>query len=399
MVAVAVALCALAALAGLLGAAPGSAAAKGAKKLPHIKHVFIVVLENENADDTFGPDAPKYLAKKLPSKGLLMPNYYGIGHFSNDNYLAMVSGQAPNPDTQADCEIYSDFIPGIRAADGQVIGVGCVYPASVKTIGNQLHAKGRRWRGYMEDMAAKAPAEPAACRHPDIGVDDTQAAEAGDQYATRHNPFMYFHSIIDNVRDCKTHVVDYKKLTKDLRSRKRTPAYSFITPNLCHDGHDAPCVDGAPGGLVSANQFLRQAIPPIMHSAAYKDHGLIVITFDEAENDSSACCNEQSGPNTVSPGGILNPGPGGGRVGAVVLSPCIRPGTKTDEAYNHYSLLRSVEDNFGLAHLGYAGQDGLRPFGSDVLNKPRCGKKKHRHKHVHKHRRKHGHRGKGRHGR
>ncbi len=69
----------------------------------------------------------------------------------------------------------------------------------------------------------------------------------------------------------------------------------------------------------------------------------------------------------------------------MLLSPCIRPGTTTKTAYNHYSFLRSVEDNFGLDHLGYAGRDGLQPFGSDVLNKPRCGKKKHRHKHHGKH--------------
>ncbi len=75
----------------------------------------------------------------------------------------------------------------------------------------------------------------------------------GDQYATRHNPFMYFHSIIDDVSRCKTHVVDYTKLAKNLKKEKTTPAYSFITPNLCHDGHDSPCVDGEPGGLVSAN--------------------------------------------------------------------------------------------------------------------------------------------------
>ncbi len=382
----------------LLGAmVPGTAGAAGRNRsIPHIKHLFIVVLENENADDTFGPDAPAYLAQKLPAKGLFMPNYYATGHFSLDNYISMISGQAPNPYTQADCPTYSDFLPGIAAPGGQVIGAGCIYPKQVKTIADQLRARGLRWRGYMEDMAAKAPQEPAACRHPEVGaVDDTQSAEVGDQYATRHNPFMYFHSVIDAVRSCKIHVVDYAKLANDLKRRRKTPSYSFITPNLCHDGHDSPCVDGEPGGLVSANRFLRSAIPPILHSPAFKDHGLVVINFDEAENDSSACCGEKSGPNTPSPGGIY-PGPGGGRTGAVLLSPCIRPGTKTTVAYNHYSLLRSVEDNFGLAHLGYAAEPGLRPFGADVLNRPHCGKRRHRHHghghHKHRHHKHRGHR-------
>jgi hypothetical protein len=194
----------------------------------------------------------------------------------------------------------------------------------------------------------------------------------GDQYATRHNPFMYFHSIIDEQKSCDAHDVDYSKLSHDLRKESSTPQFSFITPNLCHDGHDEPCVNGEPGGLVSANEFLQKAVPPILRSPAYEDRGLLIVTFDEAEaapgpGDSSACCGELSGPNTTNPGFIV-PGPGGGRTGAVMISPCISPGTVSDQEYNHYSLLRSVEDLFGLDHLGYAGQDGLAPFGIDLWN-------------------------------
>jgi hypothetical protein len=58
-----------------------------------------------------------------------------------------------------------------------------------------------------------------------------------------------------------------------------------------------------------------------------------------------------------------------------MLSPCIRPGTVTLDAYNHYSMLRSFEDNFGLTHLGYAGQSGLKPFDAMILNKPACGQR------------------------
>jgi hypothetical protein len=60
-------------------------------------------------------------------------------------------------------------------------------------------------------------------------------------------------------------------------------------------------------------------------------------------------------------------GPGGGRVGAVLLSPFIQPGTVSAVPYNHYSTLRYIEDTFGLAHLGYAGKSGLKVFGSDVF--------------------------------
>ena len=105
-------------------------------------------------------------------------------------------------------------------------------------------------------------------------------------------------------------------------------------------------------------------MPQILNSPGYKDHGLLMVTFDEAlggsspSGDATACCNEPSGPNTPNPG-ALTPGPGGGKVGAVLLSPCITAGTVDQTPYNHYSMLRSVENFFGLPYLGYSRQAGL----------------------------------------
>jgi phosphatidylinositol-3-phosphatase len=370
-----------AALAAALAVALFGAASPAPAAIPHVNHVFIVVLENENADATFGPSTEiPYLAKTLTSMGAYLPNYYATGHLSLDNYIAMVSGQGPNIQTQADCQIYTDFtaLSG-PDSDGQFVNPlgGCVYPVGVGNIATQLEGNGFTWRGYMQDMANSTPAEPATCRHPSINTrDGTQDATPTDQYATRHNPFVYFHSIIDSPT-CQANDVDLSRLGPDLASAATTPNYAFITPDLCNDGHDSPCADGQPGGMVQANTFLQGVIPQIMASPAYLDRGLIIITFDEAEaepgeqGDASACCNERPGPNTVNPGGPI-PGPGGGRIGAVMLSNCIRPGTVSTEPYNHYSLLRSIEDNFGLPHLGFAAQAGLRPFGEDVLNYPTC---------------------------
>jgi phosphatidylinositol-3-phosphatase len=365
---VTLALCAIAA-----SSAPAGAV------VPHVNHVFIVVLENENADETFGTNTQiPYLAQTLTSKGAYVPNYYATGHLSLDNYISMVSGQGPNSETQADCQFFTEFVPGIPTTDGQYVGQGCVYPPGVQNIATQLEGNGYTWRGYMQDMANSAPAQPSTCRHPAINSrDGTQNATATDQYAARHNPFVYFHSIID-FPTCQANDVDLNRLGPDLASAATTPNYAFITPDLCNDGHDTPCADGGPGGMTQANTFLQGLIPQITGSPAYQDRGLIIITFDEAEADpesgnpdASACCSEQPGPNTVNPGGPI-PGPGGGRIGAVMLSPCIKPGTVTTDAYNHYSLLRSVEDNFGLSHLGFAGQAGLQPFNEGILNNPTC---------------------------
>ena len=73
---------------------------------------------------------------------------------------------------------------------------------------------------------------------------------------------------------------------------RTTPAFSWIPPNLCDDGHDASCVTGAPGGLAQAGCFLSQRVPKIMAAPAYQDCGLIVITFGEGSD--SAYCGEAS---------------------------------------------------------------------------------------------------------
>src|SRR4051794_22957158 len=349
-------LCALAAV--LVWSTATAEAATPAKP----KHVWIVVLENQDYSTTFGPNSKApYLSKTLPTQGELLTHYYGIGHECLDNYITMVSGQPPNPQTQADCQIFTDFM-GTVGSDGVAVGNGCVYPSEVKTIADQLEAKGLTWKGYMEDIGTP-------CRHPDInGHDETQSATAANQYAARHNPFIYFHSIIDRPT-CAATDVDLSALQTDLAQASTTPSYSFITPDLCSDGHDRNCKDGRHGGLVSADEFLKTWVPRITGSPAYADNGLLIVTFDEAESDASDCCGEPMGPNTPNNGGPT-PGNGGGRIGAVLISPYIKPGTVNDTPYNHYSLLRSNEDMFGLAHLANAAQDGLKPFGDDVFNAP-----------------------------
>ena len=117
--------------------------------------------------------------------------------------------------------------------------------------------------------------------------------------------------------------------------------------------------------------FLEEWVPRIKGSPAYQDRGALLVAFDESETGGQSCCNEASGPNTAVNGSSRG-GDGGGVVGAVISSPCIKPGTETQTAYNHYSMLRWVEDNFGLARLAEAGASGLRPFGRDIFNRPDC---------------------------
>jgi phospholipase C len=333
-----------------------------AASLPAIQHVFVINLENKGYDETWGPgsQAP-YLATTLRNQGVLLNQYFGTAHNSQPNYVAQISGQGPNPQMQADCQNYSPFVATGTAAPGQAVGDGCVFPASVPTIASQLTSVGKTWKGYMEDMGT-------SCRHPALGsVDDTQKAKVGDQYAARHNPFVYFAGITGSP-DCAKNDVDLSALKTDLAAVQTTPNLSMITPNLCHDGHDSPCVDGQPGGLVSADAWLKAWVPSIMSSPAFTKDGVLIITFDESDSpqsDSSACCGEGPGPNSPLPGIA---GLGGGRVGALVLSPFVKGGTWSTTPYNHYSLLASIEDTFHLPYLGYAATPGLNRFGLDVYN-------------------------------
>lgn len=114
---------------------------------PPIGHVFIIVLENKDSDATFGSNSPaSYLAKALRRRGAPLQQYYGKGHFSLSNYLAMLSGQASTLETRADCETCADFdLKGITEG-GPAIGRGCVYPAEVRTLPDQLDEVGRTWR-------------------------------------------------------------------------------------------------------------------------------------------------------------------------------------------------------------------------------------------------------------
>lgn len=352
-----------------------------------VHHVFTIVLENAGFAETFGSGqatAP-YLSRQLPAEGALLTSYYGTGHNSLDNYVAMISGQGPNPKTQGDCtdpSMMGDAAnPSLRFdADGQAIGTGCTYPASVGSLATQLTDRGLLWKGYMEDMNAMPGKRRTTCQGPgsvpDAGAPST-TAKTPDDYAVKHNPFVYFHGVTHDQVGCDARDVALPQLALDLTSTDTTPAYSFIVPNLCNDGHDKPtCADGSTGGLGKADAWLAHWVPMIEASPAFKRDGLLLVIFDEADGDSTACCAEPKGPNlsaSQNNGGPYSPPvpgappDGGGLTGAVAVSRFIAPGTRSTVPYNHFSYLRSMEDLFGLAHLGYAARPGLQPFGPDVF--------------------------------
>jgi phosphatidylinositol-3-phosphatase len=376
-----------------------SSSAGTASNLPPIKHVFLIMLADQPYSAVFGPaSSAPYIAKTLERRGELLVRYYAVTHDELANGIALVSGQGPTPQTEVNCPTYADIAPATVGAEGQVMGQGCVYPAATETLPGQLTAKHLTWKAYIEGTNRSASSTSGGCEHPAAGAADptinptaplpsttglaadrvppAYEAASGEEYATFRNPFVYFHSIIDSPR-CAQNEVGLTHLAPDLSNPAHTPSLSYIIPSLCDDGDPTACAPGRPSGLAPADGFLRKIVPQILASKAYKQGGLLVISVDQAPStgadaDSSSCCTQPLFPNLPAPaplpGGGEPPASGGGQVGALLLSPYVKPNTTNQETFNHFSLLRSIEDLFGLKHLGYAALPKLEGFGMSVFN-------------------------------
>jgi hypothetical protein len=364
-------------------------------KTGQVKHVWLIILENKSYDATFtGLNQNSYLWKTLPAQGVLLKNYYGTGHSSMDNYLSMVSGQAPEEDTQADCSVadtnfgsnasivtsgknYGQVASSANAAQPSGANApnglnGCTYPTDTPTLFNQLDAVGKTWKGYAQDLGNQPGREDAVCggpgtsaNNPDTnptslsatvtkpfpaGVTSFTGAQANDQYVAKHFPFPWFHSLTGSTTtngstaaltkpaqggsDCDTkHIANLDSastgLFHDLQKSSTTPSFSWISPNNCSDAHDAVCQgnnlsgafdsgeapvygSGTPnpqsstptnytGGLYASDLFLEYYIPMIEKSPAFKDGGLIDITFDEGTPPFTYSGNSFNNANAYAP--------------------------------------------------------------------------------------------------
>lgn len=336
-------------------------------KPPAIEHVFLIVLDDVPYAESFGPESKaRYVSHTLEPKGELLERYHAIAHQQLADGIALISGQGPTEQTEDDCPAYVEISPAGMAADEQVTGSGCVYPPNVKTIASQLTAKHLTWRAYVQGSSAcYHPALGAADPTAALGLPTAAAASDGVASATFRDPFVYFRSVTDS-QACDADVVGVEGLAGDLHSATLTPNLSYIVPDLCDDGSSRPCAPGKSDGMIAAEGFLKQVVPEILASKAYRQSGLLVITTDEAPSsgeyaDSSSCCDQPTFPN-------VQASTGGGEVGALLLSPFIKGGGISQESYDHFSLLRSIEDIFGLGHLGYAALAGVRSLSPSIFD-------------------------------
>jgi hypothetical protein len=312
--------------------------------IPAFQHVVVLTEENESASATFGPGSPATYLNSLRTQGVFVPNYYGTGHVSLDNYVAMVSGQPSNGLTNTDCLTVSLYT---CAQSTLAIGGG-------RHLGDQLDGAGISWKSYMDSTPtpcfhAPYSSSPASLLTPDPYQGNSQNPPAGD-YADRHNPFIYFPNFVGDDARCAAHQFPFPQLSTDLAAGA-LPAFSFITPDTCHDGHDDPCSNHKPGGLVSADAWLSANLPPLLTYLG-QHNGLLIINFDEGGFGAPSPTSSPTDylcPTCVSLGF-------GGRTGAIVIAPGVTGGKTVTTSYDHYSLLRTIEDSLGLTeHLNLAG--------------------------------------------
>ncbi|HZT93957.1 MAG TPA: alkaline phosphatase family protein [Gaiellaceae bacterium] len=179
---------------------------------------------------------------------------------------------------------------------------GCAVGA--RNLADSLEAAGKTWKTYAEDL-------------PYAGFTGGSAG----RYAKKHDPFLYFRDVLDSRRR-RDRVVPFTQLARDL-ARHRLPDFSLVIPNLCDDMHDCSVATG--------DAWLKAHVVPLLHSRELLG-GVVFVVFDEGSSDTG----------------------GGGHVDALALGPTVRRGSRFAKPTNHYGLLRTIEDAWGLPRLGFS---------------------------------------------
>lgn len=323
-----------------------------------IKHVFLISLVSSGYQAAFGTTGSTmpYLNGTLRPKGLLLSNYSVLSEATTPNGVAAISGQPPNAATKADCPTLVEFpSTATTSSAGVLAGEGCVWPVATNTLAGQLSVAGFTWKAYLEGMVDPTTGEPANCVYP--GPEEEEVIEPGG-YADRLNPFTHFHSLLD-VGECAEGDVPITELKKDLKSEAKTPNLSYISPDLCKAGVAGQCPEGSADGAAAADEWLAEVVPQILESPAYKEDGLLIISFGGVNPAAPVAEGETPPPTPPNPL----------KTGAVLISKFITKGSNDAAPYNPYSLLRSTEELFGLNLLAKAGDTKTKTFAPELLGK------------------------------
>lgn len=266
----------------------------------HFNHVLVVVMENLSYSTALSTPGLDALARRFA----FASDAYGVSHPSLPNYLALTGGSTFG--VNSDC-------------------TSCY--VSANNLGEQLSRAHVRWDDFSEGL-------PNKCY---LG------ASAGE-YAGKHNPFRYYDDIRGSFAMCD-HLLGLTPLLGDLKTPSKVPSFSFVTPNLCHDGHDcAPSV---------AASWLSGFLTAVTKSPVWGQKTLVIVTWDESYD---------SDTSSISPKGAISRTGGGGHILVLFCAKGIPKGADVTSPLNQEALLAMVERNFSLPLLaGAAAWKGHTP--------------------------------------
>lgn len=231
-------------------------------------------------------------------------NYYATTHPSLPNYISLTGGSTFG--ISSDC-------------------ISCF--VNEPNLPTELTSKGVTWGAYMESVPGDCYLSPYA---------------PGGQYAGKHDPFVYF----QNIRNSQTLCRNIKPLShlvpKLAGPASSVPDFVWITPNLCNDGHNCPAS--------VAGHWLQNMVAQITSSSAWKQNGALYVTWDEGNGGN------YSG---LSPSGTITSQGGGGHVLTLAIEPSQAKGTVLTQPMDHYSLLKTIEQNFGIPLLAKSSNPTL----------------------------------------
>ena len=262
-----------------------------ATNVPPVQTVFIIVLENHDWSEFKGnANAPFLNGTLLPTASYCEQYYNPPGlHPSEPNYLWLEAG--------TNFGIFDDNDPSANHLN------------TTGHLAAQLRSAGISWKTYQEDITGTVV-----------------PLQSVNGYAPKHDPFVFFDDMTGTNDPANAyglaHIRPYSELAGDLASNS-IARYNFITPNLCHDGHDV-CAPET-NAVRETDDWLAGEVPKILHSAAYSNNGALFITWDESED-------------------------GDGPIGMIVLSPLARGGGYNNNIrYTHSSFLRTMQEIFGVS--------------------------------------------------
>lgn len=359
-------------IAGLLCAAVGcggSDSASSSSDSPQTakpQHIFWIMMENHSTGEIIGNTADAPYLNQLANQGAVATNYFGVTHPSLPNYLAAISGdfQGIFDDCKAGPDVTcapEEFVPDSGdGTAGQLLTPAEMASAPIiphwfdsENLVDEIEGHHLTWKAYMQSMPAGFTGE----YWPIDSVDGQPVPRK--LYAQKHNPFMYFSDIRDDPSRMQL-VVPFTQFDQDITGAN-VPNFVWISPDQCHDMHglssanataasvNLPDCAAPASGLDHAvialgDQFLSTLVPKIMASSAWRQGSIIVITWDEDDYAGySGCCDSPTGANGVTLGGANAP--------AIIVASQGAMHSTSATAYNHYSVLATIEHLWGLGCL------------------------------------------------